>query len=447
MTLARRTLLALLFAGALVRIIVLPLPGTVDVEALKLWSYGANHDFSGVYGVGGSPLERREVHWLDLSGVVTYPPMSIVEVAIAGRVYRAILPDYPNSTLLTLLIKLTGFLSEVLFVAVLLTWGRRVMGQEAAEWSAIAFWLSPGIWFTGCALGYSDAQAAVPIVLALIAALGNWPVVVGALAAVSVLTKPQAVFLVPVLAVLILRRTTAPDWRGLLRAAMSGASTTLLIVLPFIIRGSFPNLLQAMSRLFKHDMLSAQSANLGWIGTWLLRVRYAIPDVGWHEALTMKIRILALTRVQELGFPNARVVGVMLTSAALAWAMWRTWRGVSRAGAAALASWSLYAYVILGAQVHENHLYMALPMLVFAAGELPELRAPFWAVSAIVTLNIYLFEGLGSGHPPLIDRGWTFVDMTVLLSVVNVGVFVWLTRRIAAATRVPQRIAMTATSA
>ena len=434
----RRTLLALLAAGALVRILVTPLPGTIDMSAYKVWSYGAVQDFSGVYGAGGTPLERREIHWYDQTGTVTYPPMAMVELAAVGHVYQIIRPAYPDGMLLTILIKSIGLVSEVALVGLLLTWGRRAMGDAAAEWSALAFWLSPGIWFTGSALGYADAQAAVPIIFALIAALANWPVLVGLFSAVAVLTKPQAVFLVPVLAVLIVRRTAAPDWRGLMRAAAGGAGGVLAIMAPFVVRGSVPNVMQAMSRLFKHDMLSAQAANLGWIGTWLLRVGYGVPDIGWYRALRMRIGILGITRVTELGYPNMRTVGTILTLAALAWAVWRAWRGVSRAGAAALAAWSLYAYFMLGAQVHENHLYIALPVLALAAGELKSLRSAFWILSAIVVLNLYLFEGFGDGYPPLIDRRWTIIDMSVLLAVINVGVFVWFTRRVVAVTRVAQ---------
>ena len=429
----RRGLLALLFAlGTVVRIVVMPLPGTSDLPAQKAWSYGSTQDFSGVYGAGGDPLERREIRWSDQVATVMYPPMSIVELAAAGHIYRAVRPDYRDSVLLTVLIKLIGLAWEIAFVAFLLTWGRRAMGAAAAEWSALAFWLSPAVWVSGAALGYTDAQAAVPIVLALIAALADWPILVGLLAAISVLTKPQAVFLLPLLAVLCVRGAGTPDWRALWRAAASGVLTTFAIFTPFIVRGSVPNVMQGMSRMFMHDMLSGQAANLGWIGTWLLRVRYGIPDLGWYRALRMQIGILSITRVTELGYPNARVVGVMLTSAALAWVMWRAWRGVSRPGAVALGAWSIYAYFIFSAQVHENHLYIALPLLALAAGELKALRPAFFWVSAIVTLNVYLFEGLGNGHPPLVNRHWTVVDMTVVLSVINVCVFVWFTRLVAA---------------
>jgi hypothetical protein len=125
---SRRTLVALLVAGALARIVVMPLPGTPDVSALKVWSYGAVQDFSGVYGAGGTPLERRDIHWHDDTGTVTYPPMSLAELAAVGHIYRAMRPDYPDSVLLTVLIKLTGLVSEIALVVFLLTWGRRAMG-------------------------------------------------------------------------------------------------------------------------------------------------------------------------------------------------------------------------------------------------------------------------------------------------------------------------------
>lgn len=430
-------LLAFLVAGSLLRAIVLPLTGTIDVQAMKMWGYASTEDFTGVYGVGGTPLERRIVHWGELSGAVTYPPMALVEIGAMSALYRAAQPDFPDSRWLTLLIKLPGLLAEILLVAVLLTWGRRLLGSPAAEWSAVAFWMSPAVWLTGPGLGYFDAQAAVPMLIAALAIYAKRPVLVGVLSAIAVLTKPQAVFFVPVFAVL-LWHTGGRRWGAVARAALGGMAATAVIVAPYVIRGAFPNVVQAMSRLFDHDMLSADAPNLGWVATWLFRVIPGIPDRGWHDALTMNIRILGIRRLMEIGYPNFRVVGTVLTSAALVWAMWRVSRGVPRGAAIATAAWSAYAYMMLGAQVHENHMYMALPMLALAAGELTELRPIFWIASAVFTLNLYLFQGLGADFMSVIDRRWTFIDMSVLLAAFNVGVFVVFTRRVARLTRAPQ---------
>ena len=425
---SRRTLAALLLLGAALRIVLLPLPGTIDVQTQKMWSHGASTDVTGIYGVGGTPTERRMVEWLDISGPVDYPPLALLELAVVGRVYGALDPAYPDSTLLTVLVKSPGLAAEALFVAVLLRWGRRWLGDDPAQWAALAVWLSPAIWLSGAALGYVDAQGAVPGALAAIAACAGRPGLAGALVAVAAGTKPQNVFLLPVVVVVVLRLSGRA---GLMRAALGGAAVTALVVGPFVLRGATDNMLLGVSRLLHHNMLSATAPNVWWIVTWILRVWYAVPDLGWGDALTLQIRILQISRVIELGYPNPRVIGTALTLAAAAAAAWRAWLGgVSLPTAAALAAWTIYAYSMLGVAVHENHFYPAVPLFAIAAARIAPLRRVFWITSAIFALNLYLFYGLSRGWPPLIGRGWTGLDLTVLLAVANTAVFAWTTHQV-----------------
>jgi hypothetical protein len=170
-------------------------------------------------------------------------------------------------------------------------------------------------------------------------------------------------------------------------------------------------------------MLSATAANLWWIVTWLLRASYAIKDLGAWAAWTMIVRILGISRVVALGYPNPRPIGAALAGAVMLWAYWRARRGplpmILAAGALAT-----HAYFVLAVQVHENHLYLAIPLLAAAASALPRLRGPLYATSAVFALNLFLFYGIGRGFrlPP---RGFTVIDATVVLSFVSVGVFVW----------------------
>ena len=436
MTRSRAIIIALLVAGAIVRAVVLPFPGTSDVQTQKLWSFGAAYDLGGVYGVGGNPPERRFIKWQGLSGAVDYPPLSLWELGTVGRLYRAIDPTYRNTTLLTIFIKLPGILAELIFVGVLLTWGRRFLDAAGAAWAAIAFWVTPGIWYTDEGVGYVDAQGAVPATFAIVAAALNRPLLAGILIAIGALTKPQCVYLLPVLAGIIWARKDQ-RWRGLAFATAGGTATTAVVMLPFIVRGSVANVINGVSRLLHHDMLSAQVANLAWIATWLLRVKYAIADMGWHAALALKIRILNMERVMELGYPNPRIIGMPIVFAAIAWATWRATKRPSVAATAALAGWSIYAYVIFGTAVHENHFYPAIPLFAIAAGEFKSMRPIFWATSVLFAFNIYLFYGLGDPWSPKINRGLTFIDLTVWLAVVNVVLFAWCTRRIVRLTAAP----------
>jgi hypothetical protein len=88
----RRWLIAGLLAGALLRGVLLPLPGTGDVLIWKVWSFAAAHDVTGVYGVGGVPPERRVLRWQGAEMTVDYPPVALYQLGVVGRIYHAARP-------------------------------------------------------------------------------------------------------------------------------------------------------------------------------------------------------------------------------------------------------------------------------------------------------------------------------------------------------------------
>ena len=196
--------------------------------------------------------------------------------------------------------------------------------------------------------------------------------------------------------------------------------TTAILVFPFARIGALPNLVQGAGRAFHHDMLSAEGLNLWWIVTWYLRSSWTTP-----------VQILGISRAIAIGYPNPRLIGTALGGGMMLWAFWRARRGplplLLASGACAM-----HAYTVLSVQVHENHLYLALPLMAAAGAVLPRLRAPYALASAICLLNMFFFQGLGKDFP-LPPRMFTIVDVTVLLSFVNVGALLWHARRFAAA--------------
>src|SRR5215831_3166205 len=195
-TRSRQWLAAGLTAGALLRALALPLPGTGDVLTWKIWSYSASHDVTRVYGVGGERPVRRVLHWLDQATTVDYPPFVLGELALAGRLYRHFRPAFDDTPWLNVCVKLPGLIFETGFVALLLTRGRRWLG-DGARWAAMAFWLNPLVLLNGATLGYLDAEMTVPLMLALVCAWSEQAVAAGALTAIAILTKAQAIFVVP----------------------------------------------------------------------------------------------------------------------------------------------------------------------------------------------------------------------------------------------------------
>ena len=419
-------------AGALIRIAALLLPGTEDVGVWKIWTYnGAIHAPSRLYGVGGTPTVWRVLKFNNAAGPVVYPPLGLYELSAVGRAYRAANGGrFPDNMTLTASIKLLIVASEVAFLALLVRYVRRVSGPDAAHWAAIAYWINPAVLLAGSLLGYLDPLYTLPAAAAVFAAAEGWGLTAGALIAAAALTKPQGVILVPVvfLGLWSTSSTRAAAWLRLAWLAVGGAAVTAIVVAPIVAVGGFPNLVLAMSRLAHHDMLSANACNLWWIVGYILRVVYAAHDIGLWTAITMHPRILAISRVIELGYPDARLIGTALTGAAAAWALWTARRAHDAFMLAGIGAFLMHAYATLAAQVHENHLYAAVPLLVIAAAGRREYRPVLYAVSALFALNLNLFYGIseyGFRGRFMIPRSLTIIDLSVLAAVVNCGMLAW----------------------
>jgi hypothetical protein len=236
------------------------------------------------------------------------------------------------------------------------------------------------------------------------------------------LTKPQAIVALPAL-LLVLRGVTAA-----LRLAAGALVTTALLVAPVIAAGGAPNMAQALGRLASHDMLSGNACNLWWIVGYLVRVQYTVPDYGLWGAIVRPTQILQISRFIEVGYPNPRPIGAVLVVVAVLWALWTARRAKDLWMVAAVGAFTTHAYATLSAQVHENHLYAAPPLLALAAAGRPAFRPVLFAVSAIFALNLNLFYGIGEDVGYALPRGITIIDATVVLAIVNCIALVWHAR-------------------
>ena len=443
---ASRTLFAaLLGIGLCIRLAALPLPGTGDIVPFKIWSHAAST--SGVaqmYGVGGSPPERRLHAWGGWEATVNYPPVALYELAVVGWMYRAAFPDFPDSILLTSVIKLLPLAAEASLAWLLFLAVRRVLPTQpaAARFAALAFWLNPAAVLTTPVLGYVDALFALPALASLVAASNGHPALAGGLLAVAVLTKQQAVLVAPVVGLAVLGTTRAHRWLPAMRApVLSGAAAAVtggVVLAPVVAAGAWPNFVQAMASFSRHDMLSGQAANVWWIVTYVMRAAYAAAEMGVAGAYLSPVRRpLAISRIVELGYPNPRLAATLAVMSAVGWALWRGWRVRDLPRLSLLGAWSVYAYFMLSVQVHENHFYLMLPALALAAAALPEWRAPFWVLSGICALNLNLFYGFGNRVGFAIPRTLTGIDATVWLSIANIAVFVWYARRLGSCLAAP----------
>jgi hypothetical protein len=408
-----------LVLGAALRLLALPWPGTSDVPLFKAWAHAA--DTRGLTGVYGADVEWQQRSWKR----VNYPPLSMGLLAAVGRAYRALSddPSVPDSAAFTVLVKTPALLADAGLAALLFWAVRRRWGTPPASVVALSYWLNPAVVIDGAVLGYQDPVLALPALVALLCAVGGRPALGGACAAAAALCKPQAVLLAPALLLALLH-----DPRGAARAVARAVAAALavagLVLLPFALAGALGRLAAAVGQLATHDMYSADAANLWWLVTWVKRAASQSAELGL-QAWTAPVRILRISMAQAQGLPNPRWIGTGLVLTASAWAAWQARRSRDLGLLAALGAFVVHAYFTLGVGVHENHLYLAVPLLTLAAALRPAFRGVLAAVTAVTVLNLNLVYGFGQGLGGALPRGLTGVDATVVLAFANLAALAW----------------------
>jgi hypothetical protein len=417
------------------RLAALPLPGTLDVTLWQNWTYNAvRYGPATLYGSARTPDDRRLLEYRGRFATVDYPPLALYELALAGKICERIDPGFIDARALTVSIKALPVVAEGLLTA-LLRFGVPALGGSliAARWAALAWWLNPAAIVNGAVLGYLDPLFLLPLVGAFVAAFKRRWWLVGGLGAVAVWTKAQALIAAPALVAIV---TTGGGTMAVGAAAGGAAIVTVVVLLPIALADALPNLAVALASLARHDMLSGNAANVWWVVTYVTRAYYDIPDYGVLGAYARPVdRILAIsTWTDVLGFLNPRPLGTALVAVALAWTVWRVRRARHPAVWALAMAFTVHAYFLLATQVHENHQVAALPFLAIAAALWPDARRLFYAVSAIVLLNLNLFYGFGEGVGFAIPRGVLPPDASVWLALANTAALAWHARLVRAAT-------------
>ncbi len=423
---ARRVFLGAIALGTLLRAAALPLPGTADVTAFKVWAYHAATDGpTRVYGVGGAEPHRTVIEFAGATSRVNYPPLAVYELAAAASLYRAWshgrLVDGPG---FTVAVKLPGVAA---MVGLLLLVARRTasLGPATSRWAASALWLNPGLLLTGSVLGYLDPLFTLPAVAALAAASDGRAIRTGVLASAALLTKPQAILLVPAMALALAASAPGSVVRRVGQSVAAGAGTALLAIVPFLLQGAWLNLVWSLGSLVRDPYLSANACNLWWVAGFVFRTIQGVPDVGLTVAMARPVGIVTIAELTAHGVPDPRVIGAGLVIAVSAWALWRARAARDLWLVAALAAFHVHAFATLATGVHENHLYAAVPLLVLASAGRRRLAPVMIGVSAVLAANLFLFYGLGRSIEYSVWPAAAPIDATVLLALANCALLVW----------------------
>lgn len=414
-------ILAALLLGLALRIAALPVAVRSVDDSWRVWSYhAATEGPARMYGPKGHTVQLGEI-----DAPVVYPPLALDELAIVGHLHLVSSGGrFPDDVRLTMMIKGAIVLFDALMTGLIFLVVRRAAGSRLASLAALAYWLNPAVLMI-TALGYIDVFFAVPAVGAVVAASRGRPWLSGALFAAAVLTKPQGILVAPVVLIALWNAGDAGARRTRLTAATAASgSVAAVLIAPMVAAGTTWYMVRSVAVLAGHDMLSALAFNLWWIASYLIEAA-AARGQGVRAALLASPTIVTQTYAMAQGLPPPRLLAAIMGLGALAWALTTARHARDLALHAALAAFIVDAYFTLSVQVHENHFFLVVPLLILAAALRREFAPILAGLSVTFALNLYLVFGLdGSGPPDWMVTG-TGIDSTVLLAVINCALLGW----------------------
>lgn len=285
-----------------------------------------------------------------------YPPLLLYLFALAGAVTT-------SPVLLTALVKLPAVLAD-LGTAGLMAWALRQQKPAVRAWAFALYAFNPAVWYISTYWGQTDSVYTFFLVAAVLALSQGAIVPAWAAGILALLTKIQALPLLPLLFVVTLRRY---GWVRLFRGMATAGLLATLLMLPWLLTGRAGEPLTAAITLANAEPRLDVSAYNFWF--LLQGGNIHLISANLHPAgLPLSYREISLLL---FGLSNLVVLGLV----------WRR-KGQPLFTAAALLFMLLF---MLPTDVHERYLFPVLPFLLLAA---------YFERSRPLFLALYLFISL-----------------------------------------------------
>ena len=397
------------------RLVLAPCPGFVG-DANVMVQYARVTTQQGLFAVSDIPTTEL------------WPPGFVYHAWLAGRLLDGKLGDsrtiaFGETTAIERLgVRIFPILYDVAVGAILMfVLGRRV-SPSAGAWGAALYWFNPGT-IANAALWNYDAMSSLFLLAAVVflgAALrdgriGLW-VLAWSAAGLAFCSKLQTGELLPVLGLMTL---SAGRWRALWLGAFAFVTVTAAVYAPFLAGHQWIYL----RRVFVDSFQSYPVTHVNSYNLWGLWFQMPVED-----------RLAGVT---------LETIGRLLYLGALGWLAWQVWRlraaqtgsGNGLRRAAVVSAYGCLAPFILLTRMHERYLAPAVAVCVLAGLLDRRLQLLMWGISATYALNLLAILAQTCWHPAgsaaeLKGIHLGFCGIRFGCSLLNVGLFLWLARRL-----------------
>ncbi len=326
---------------------LLVLPGfRVDVGTYEAWALAlVNHGPAHAYHAG---------YFLD------YPPGYLYVLWAAGFLgesFRA------AGTALRIIIESPALAADFVLAAAMFAWVRRSARPAMAVPAMLMVALNPAMIFDSVVWGQTDSVFTLVMWLTAVALVAEEYEAGCALAAVSVLLKPQGLMLLPVVGLWTLLKT---DWLRWLRAALAFLAVFVVGILPF---------------------------QIGHRWDWIIGL-YASGAAYYHETTVNAFNLMAL--IGGIRQPDSGtvlglsyfVLGMGTMVPLFAFAAWVLWRRRTASGLFYASFIALFGFFMLAPRMHERYLYPALIFAIPLALESAQMLLVFGLLTLTCLFNL-----------------------------------------------------------
>ncbi len=301
---------------------------------------------------------------------MNYPPLVPYMLSLIGHLVKALSPAaWADDRLLDVLIRLP-LCAMILLLAVVAYAETRRIAPHRADLACALIALNPALIFDTATWGQTDVLFALLAVLSLVALVRGRPELSWALIAAAALAKPLAYVLVPLVALETLKRFGP---RRCVRSAFAALILFGWVLAPFAAAGRLgPGLRALRTQLDVNPYLSVNAHNVWWIlgggPSWIDARQGPWPFVTWSA--------LALAVFASLVFAT----------------LVRLWRSEEPQAVYLASASTAFGFFVLSTHMHENHLFLVVPLLGLCAAWVRPARLLMAGLSVTLLANMLLHD-------------------------------------------------------
>ena len=434
-------LLAVIFTGALMRAILMPLPGNSgDVAALIRF---ADQVLDGGPQSLYDPEDLRQVE-----GSFTYPPLFPMLLAVSLYLERAIRQAVLDTggegfaasagALDSLVVKAWAVAGDALLAWCAWQEVRRVRGRRRATVVVAAILWSPALAYGGAYWGQIDAMLAACVVAASTAMLDRRWWSVGAWMAIGALLKPQMVVAAPIIG---LGTIIIGGRRGVVHSGVAALATGAAITSPFWLTGRLGLLGDTYLHAVGAIPAVTVNADNGWTALCSLPLTLTCGSdqelLGWgltysHAGLVALSACAFVVSVSLL--PAFRSLGKQPTANALPAGRERGDRATVLLGMSIL----YIGFFMLPTQVHERYLLPGVAILAISIVNYSDSIILYAIFSLTLLANLVAVVGISEYSQVVIyTAGFTPLRVSLINSILFFNCIALLVSLIGAPARMP----------